>query len=135
MLKKVLYYSINDLIKECDIENLIKDYSNEEVSYYKTDLWSENNEKYGELFIELELKYISSITYYTHGKIKILLKDNIYIEGNCEKEGCKMDYLTDKFNIKSNIYMKDKQIINESIIINLDYFINNNNSHGVILLN
>jgi len=135
MLKKVLYYSINDLIKECDIENLIKDYSNEGVSYYKTDLWSENNEKYGELFIELELKYISSITYYTYGKIKILLKDNIYIEGSCKKEGCKMDYLTDKVRIKSNIYMKDKQIINESLIINLDYFINNDNSHGVILLN
>jgi hypothetical protein len=136
-----LYYSINDLISDDDLQSLIKNYSintlfsidSDSIKEYKTELWSENK-KYGIIIFNLEIKYDSTINYYTFGFIKILLEDNIYIEGTALNEGPKIDFLINKLNIKSNIYMINNKVIESGINIDIDFIIKDNNTYGIITL-
>ena len=128
-----LYYSINDLIADDNLFSLIQDYSRDSLREYKSDLWH-NNENYGFIVFILEVKYDSLINYYTYGTIKILLKNNIYIEATYNNKGSKIDYLTNKLNIKSNIYRINNKIVKSEININIDFIIKDNKTYGIIKL-
>jgi len=134
MLNLKLYYSIDDLILNYELENLVQDYSNNSLSYYKTELWGENNVKYGDLIYQLEIKYDKNMNYYTFGKIVISLNNNIYIEGIYNNNGCIIDYLTEKYNINSNLYTVNNNIMDKIINIKNEYHLNNENVHGIISL-
>jgi len=129
-----LYYSIDDLILNYELENLVEYYSNNSINYYKTELWGENNVKYGDLIYQLEIKYDKNINYYTFGKIIILLNNNIYIEGIYNNNGCVIDYLTEKYNINSSLCTVNNNIIDKIINIKNEYYINDDNVHGIISL-
>jgi len=117
-----LYYSIDNLISDDNIFNLLKTHSCDSLKEYKAELWS-NDINYGTIVFILEIKYDESMNYYTKGMIKILLKDNIFIESTFDYDGCKLDFLTNTFNIISNKYM---------ININIDFVIYDNNSYGTL---
>ena len=129
-----LYYSIDDLILNYELENLVEYYSNNSINYYKTELWGENNVKYGDLIYQLEIKYDKNMNYYTFGKIIILLNNNIYIEGIYNNNGCVIDYLTEKYNINSSLCTVNNNIIDKIINIKNEYHINDDNVHGIISL-
>jgi hypothetical protein len=133
MINKKLYYSIDDLISEDNLLSLIQNYSKNSLIEYRTELWSENI-KYGIIIFTLEIKYDSLIDYYTFGFIKILLDNNIYIEGTNMIKGSKIDFITDKINIKSNIYIINNKIIESGINIDIDFIIKDNNTFGIITL-
>jgi len=128
-----LYYSLNNLISNDTLPNLIKDYSKDSLKEYKTELWYDNK-IYGTIIFILEIKYDLSMNYYTFGIIKLVLENNIYIESTFSNKGTKIDCLTDKLNIKSNIYMVNNKIIDSRININIDFIIKDNNTFGIIAL-
>ena len=129
-----LYYSINDLIFKDDIFNLIQDYSKNSFKIYTTELWN-NDVNYGNITFNLEIKYDSLMNYYTFGFIKILLKNNTYIETTFTNKNCIIDFLTNKINTISTIYIVNNEIIQSNININIDFIIKNNKTFGVLRLN
>jgi len=98
-LNLTLYYSINELIKNCDIDNLLQDNSRNSFTLHKTILWGDNDINYGEIFFNLEIKYDDKMNYYTYGNIIIVLHNNNKIEFILKNKGCKLDLLTNKYNI------------------------------------
>jgi hypothetical protein len=128
-----LYYSINDLISNDNIFSLIQDYSRNSLKEYKAELWN-NDIHYGTIIFILEIKYDSTMNYYTSGIIKILLKNNIYIESLLQNEGPKIDFLMNKINVKSTIYMINGEILNSQINININYIIKDYKVYGIVRL-
>jgi hypothetical protein len=130
-----LYFSLSDLIKDYDIENFLQDYSSNSKNYYKTDLWAENNIKYGEIIFDMEIINDQFRNYNTKIKISLLLKNEIFIEYNYNNDGCKMDFLTDKINLQSNIYSENKNILDKKINLSIEYNIINEEVYGNVKIN
>ena len=112
-----LYYSINELIKDYSIEDLIQDNERDSFSRFKAQLWGSNDTNYGEIIFELEIKYDSSMNYYTSGKLFVIL-DNNTIEFEINEESCKIIVLTTNYNLLS---------VDENYNIIIEPFIHNNN--------
>lgn len=112
-----LYYSINELIKDYSIEDLIQDNERDSFSKFKAQLWGSNDTNYGEIIFELEIKYDSRMNYYTTGKLFVIL-DNNTIEFEINEESCKIIVLTTNYNLLS---------VDGNYNIIIEPFIHNNN--------
>ena len=130
----ILYYSINDLIKDSDINNLIQNNTKNSNNEYKTTLWGDNNIIFGEIIFRLEIKYDTNMNYYSHGNVIIYINNNhiettptnegCYIETIITNEGCYINLLTDKYDVLSN---------DKNNNINIEHFVNDNNLlYGII---
>jgi hypothetical protein len=111
-----LYYSINELVKDYNIENLIQDNEKDSFSQFRAQLWGSNHTNYGEIIFELEIKYDSSMNYYTSGKLCIILDNTIEFAIN--EESCKIIVLTTNYNLLS---------VDGNYNIIIEPFIHNNN--------
>lgn len=130
-----LYYSIDQLLKDIDIDNLLQDNSRNSVNKYKTNIWIDNNIKYGEIIFDLEIKYDKDMNFYTFGKMSIILP-NILIESLINNDGHKINLFNSKFNVISNLCVRNNEIVDVKFNISNEYFIDNdNNIYGLILLN
>jgi hypothetical protein len=121
----ILYYSIDELLKQCDIYDLLKENSRDSHTEFKTSLWCDNDIYYGEIIFKLDIKYTENMDYYSCGNI-IISTNNNNIIFFIKEEGCKINILTNKYNLDSE--KKDYQIIT-------DYYIDHNNLlYGIIQL-
>lgn len=120
-----LYYSVEKLLEEIELESLLQNNSKNSLSNHKTSIWLENDIYYGEIAFNLQIKYDKDMNPYTAANIKLIL-NNFSLEGNIDKEGPKINLFTNKFNIVSSLL--DFNICNEC-------FINDNNIYGIITLN
>lgn len=120
-----LYYSVDKLLEEIELESLLQNNAKNSLSDHKTSIWLENDIYYGEISFNLQIKYDKDMNPYTAANIKLIL-NNFSLEGNIDKEGPKINLFTNKFNIVSSLL--DFNICNEC-------FINDNNIYGIITLN
>jgi len=131
-----LYYLIDIILEGYDILNFLQDFSNNSLSEYKSELWLDNNIKYGEINYILEIKYDKKMNYYTTGKIILLLDNkNICIEIDYENIGCKMEFLSNNFSVNSTKFIFQNIKIDKIMNVNFEYNIKDNNIYGTILLN
>jgi len=131
-----LYYSIDNILEDYDILNFLQDFSNNSLSEYKSELWLDNNIKYGEINYILEIKYDKKINYYTAGKIILLLDNkNICIEIDYENIGCKMEFLSNNFSVNSTKFIFQNIKIDKIMNVSFEFNIKDNNIYGTILLN
>ena len=114
-----LYYNINELIKDYEVEDLIQNNKRYSFSEFKTRLWS-NDKDYGEIIFTLEIKYDSDMNYYTYGKLYIIL-DNNTLEFVINEKSCKIIVLTSNYNLLS---------VDENYNIYIEPFIHNNNLYS-----
>ena len=112
-----LYYSINELVKDYNIEDLIQDNEKDSFSTFKAQLWGSNDTNYGKIIFELEIKYDNGLNYYTSGKLCVNL-DNNSIEFLINEKSCKIIVLTSYYNLLS---------VDGNYNIIIEPFINNNN--------
>ena len=120
-----LYYSIENLTENSDLEDLLEINYNKSLNTYKTSLWGDNNIHLGELIIEEDN---------INRKIILNMNNNIYIEALYKVENCIFDHISNKININSKLYKQGDNSINESININIEHLLKDDNTYGILTL-
>ena len=147
----IFYFSINDLLKNKDLINLIKNESFNSYEEYNTTLWGNNNNIVGNITYKIEIKNIiknNENNFYTDGVIIVLLNNsansgNPFLDVNMIESGAtkeqiisniryeipifklqdKINLFTDNYNTIIDYYYLNNVKLEQKIEVNIESFI------------